>query len=479
MKFHSKLAHPIGILALGLVLIGGSFLIPPKAHAMSLREEINALKATVEDLRSSLGASVYKSTATSMTTTVSNTAPITVIANVSTVTSLKLGAKSDDVKKLQEKLSNLGYYKGVVDGSYGNGTADAVKAYQFANKLIADGVAGAKTLSLLGITLSSSTIASVKPTTTPGTTPNFSTLTSLTAGQACFPGMTPWVQVISPNGNETYTAGQQITVKWKDCNINSDTPVQINLARIVNNSQTEGYTLLPQNSIPESLWVTTNDGQEIVSLPPTGQQEPIPLVGGSNFKVSVSVWGSSPAVQDYSDNFFTINASESGCDASNPQLTVLSDSTTPASQTVSTGQNYIDVLHFKVRNNSNCDISLTGFNPSIGNTPPPGSNNQSPYWFHIMDTATYFDEAGAIIGAGSDTYNLSNAYVLPAGDTDRFSVKINLSSLIPQGIILPGTTFRASFGNMQATNSAGQILNGVPNHTINGFPINGNFMTVQ
>ena len=169
MKLRHMFARPLGILALGLVLLGGAFFFTPaQAHAASLREEINALKATIEDLRASLGASVYKSTAAT-SATVSTPAPAVVSANVSaaTVTSLKLGSKSDDVKKLQEKLFNLGYYKGAFDGSYGKGTADAVRAYQLAKGLAVDGSAGSDTLRFLGITLSSSTAASAKPTTTP------------------------------------------------------------------------------------------------------------------------------------------------------------------------------------------------------------------------------------------------------------------------------------------------------------------------
>ena len=29
----------------------------------------------------------------------------------------------------------------------------------------------------------------------------------------------PWIQVLSPNGGESYVTGQKITVKWTSCNI--------------------------------------------------------------------------------------------------------------------------------------------------------------------------------------------------------------------------------------------------------------------
>ena len=45
----------------------------------------------------------------------------------------------------EDRLKELGYYKGSVDGSYGAGTVSAVKAFQSANNLTSDGVAGSKT----------------------------------------------------------------------------------------------------------------------------------------------------------------------------------------------------------------------------------------------------------------------------------------------------------------------------------------------
>lgn len=62
---------------------------------------------------------------------------------------LKQGSSGTDVKELQAKLIELGYLSGKADGVYGAKTVAAVKAYQKANKLSADGVAGEKTLNSL------------------------------------------------------------------------------------------------------------------------------------------------------------------------------------------------------------------------------------------------------------------------------------------------------------------------------------------
>lgn len=95
---------------------------------------------------------------------------------MATYTTLTNGSKGTDVKKLQQALVNAGYSVGKsgVDGIYGSSTAAAVKAYQKANGLSVDGIAGNKTLSSLygssktSSTSSSSTASSsAKSSTTP------------------------------------------------------------------------------------------------------------------------------------------------------------------------------------------------------------------------------------------------------------------------------------------------------------------------
>lgn len=68
----------------------------------------------------------------------------------------KLGSRGEEVRKIQQKLKQLGYYKGSVDGIYGTGTQNAVKAFQRNCGLTADGIAGPKTLTYLGLGSSSS-----------------------------------------------------------------------------------------------------------------------------------------------------------------------------------------------------------------------------------------------------------------------------------------------------------------------------------
>lgn len=73
---------------------------------------------------------------------------------------LKEGSRGTEVKTMQQKLKNWGYYTGAVDGIFGPKTTAAVKYFQRRNNLTADGIAGPKTLAALGMSSSSSSSAS-------------------------------------------------------------------------------------------------------------------------------------------------------------------------------------------------------------------------------------------------------------------------------------------------------------------------------
>ncbi len=64
-------------------------------------------------------------------------------------------SSSQDIKLVQKKLKNWGYYKGNVDGIYGSQTKSAVRLFQKRNGLVVDGIVGNKTLAAMGISTSS------------------------------------------------------------------------------------------------------------------------------------------------------------------------------------------------------------------------------------------------------------------------------------------------------------------------------------
>jgi cell wall-associated NlpC family hydrolase len=59
------------------------------------------------------------------------------------------GMKGDNVKKLQQRMKDLGYFTGPVTGLYGQMTQDAVKYYQKLNGLLQDGICGKNTYNSL------------------------------------------------------------------------------------------------------------------------------------------------------------------------------------------------------------------------------------------------------------------------------------------------------------------------------------------
>lgn len=69
------------------------------------------------------------------------------------------GSSGNGVTQVQTKLKNLGFYNGSIDGIYGSGTESAVKAFQRSRGLTADGKAGPKTLSALGLSSGSASAA--------------------------------------------------------------------------------------------------------------------------------------------------------------------------------------------------------------------------------------------------------------------------------------------------------------------------------
>lgn len=66
-----------------------------------------------------------------------------------TSSTLKKGSTGSDVRQVQQRLKTLGYLSGSADGDFGDATEAAVKAFQKANGLTADGVVGKNTLSKL------------------------------------------------------------------------------------------------------------------------------------------------------------------------------------------------------------------------------------------------------------------------------------------------------------------------------------------
>ena len=81
------------------------------------------------------------------TTTVATTTPKPTV--VVPTTPLKPGDTGTEVVQLQKALTAAGSSPGKADGDYGAATTNAVKEFQSAHGLTADGIAGSKTLAAL------------------------------------------------------------------------------------------------------------------------------------------------------------------------------------------------------------------------------------------------------------------------------------------------------------------------------------------
>lgn len=197
---------------------------------------------------------------------------------------LRFNAKNNDVVELQKTLISKGYLKSEATGYFGKLTFAAVKAFQKDNKLKDDGIVGKVTKNLL--------IQEINAPISNGT-PQIDVSDAInpqTNAVPCTASTPASIKVLSPNGGETYQAGQQVTVKWKTCNVSSNSQVLVALHQ-------DGIW---QNVVYLSN-STINDGSEIFTIPSS--------IALGNYKVRV---GSSAAniQQDFSDNLFTITASQ-------------------------------------------------------------------------------------------------------------------------------------------------------------------------
>ncbi len=96
----------------------------------------------------------------------------------------KQGSRGTDVKTIQQKLKNWGYYKGQVDGIFGKKTTEAVKYFQRKNGLTVDGIVGNKTLAALGMKTSSSQGSSLNSTSSGYSNTDINLLTRLVYSEA-------------------------------------------------------------------------------------------------------------------------------------------------------------------------------------------------------------------------------------------------------------------------------------------------------
>lgn len=80
---------------------------------------------------------------------------VIVLAQSAQAATWRQGSTGEQVRIIQSKLKNWGYYNGAVDGIFGSKTTEAVKYFQRKNGLTADGIVGPATLRALGMSTGS------------------------------------------------------------------------------------------------------------------------------------------------------------------------------------------------------------------------------------------------------------------------------------------------------------------------------------
>ena len=77
----------------------------------------------------------------------------------------QLGSRSEEVRRIQTRLKDWGYYTGSIDGIYGTKTEMAVRYFQQRNGLVVDGIAGPATLAAMGLSSDTAATAASSSTT--------------------------------------------------------------------------------------------------------------------------------------------------------------------------------------------------------------------------------------------------------------------------------------------------------------------------
>lgn len=337
MKLYSKLARPIGILALGLVLIGGSFFITQPAQAADLACTIELPNG---DILTGEWSSETGQCETSSSMTISSDSMV-YVKPAGFFDRIKLWFTFDAEKKSNmfhdfsnrsfalaktELLigntarANMFLEKSEKDNEKARASAaqikDAEKKESAENSLDASASNRIQVLTAVQAKLENTTAkaavgdalirasadvktdVNVKASENKGASAsgnvstNLGTVISGGPIAKCLSTSAPSITVLSPNGGETYTAGQQITVKWKSCNVNH--PVGVTLS---------GYPYPNDTEFFLGNWsVMASAGSSVVTIPSNAQ--------AGKYIINVSTPPESQqGASDWSDNFFKINNS--------------------------------------------------------------------------------------------------------------------------------------------------------------------------
>jgi putative peptidoglycan binding protein len=133
----------VAVIAVAILVVrafGGSDTTTTQSTPALTTEPVTTESATTQSTSTEPASTTPATTSTTPSTTTPN------VTSVPAEQTLRPGMSGSSVLALQQALVKLGYDPGTPDGSYGPGTTQAVTAFQSANGLTADGVAGPATL---------------------------------------------------------------------------------------------------------------------------------------------------------------------------------------------------------------------------------------------------------------------------------------------------------------------------------------------
>ena len=131
-------------------LVSGCSTVPKK-----FKEEVSGIKSKVDTLDSRVGAVESKQVESERMVSEQNQTIEQLKAEKERTVTTNISTRSEPVrtrgrmKEVQIALQNAGFYKGKIDGVKGKSTKKAIKEFQKANGLKADGKVGSKTWELL------------------------------------------------------------------------------------------------------------------------------------------------------------------------------------------------------------------------------------------------------------------------------------------------------------------------------------------
>lgn len=236
-------------------------------------------------------------------------------------------------------------------------------------------------------------------------------------GQLCVYNTTPHqhasVNVVSPNGGESYAGGQQVLVKWNSQNSPYGT-VLIGLWSSALNQTME-------------LTITNNDGEEWVTIPTTGGQGNPPLASGNYYKIYAAL-GGNPSLSDYSNKTFTINMPVIPPRAQASCIIYLTNNTTTCNSTLIT---------FTVPQKNKQAVVKVNLNPANGYSKAKFdvkySDNSAPkgWTVNIGDSRTNDGWAGDLSTQENDAeMQVYNGVTVYGNDTTHSSAAIDKKRLL-------------------------------------------------